>query len=134
MNELLKLKGLSSQWFVDSAALIGYHSGELPDERALSVLSTHGIAYTQQARVIQTKDFQEYDYIFGMDMDNMAELKKMSRDIVDVKAQILLLGDFGLDEAEKIIYDPYYVSWNFFEPCNVFNLFPSPSVYWRRTN
>ncbi|KAM7360376.1 low molecular weight phosphotyrosine protein phosphatase 2-like [Cochliomyia hominivorax] len=106
MTQLIEQKGAGEQIFVDSAALVGYHSGSLPDERALSVLEQHGIKYNKEAKVIKPQDFQEYDYIFGMDLDNVAELKKMAP--AAAKAQILLLGDYGLKEEEKIIHDPYY--------------------------
>ncbi|XP_065362161.1 low molecular weight phosphotyrosine protein phosphatase 2-like [Calliphora vicina] len=96
----------AEDWFVDSAALVGYHSGSLPDERALSVLESHGITYNKEARVIKQEDFKEFDYIFGMDSGNVAELKKISP--LGTKAKILLLGEFGLNEDDKIIHDPYY--------------------------
>jgi len=40
---LLKERGIASQWEVDSAGLIDYHVGEGPDKRTLSVLASHGI-------------------------------------------------------------------------------------------
>ncbi|XP_037814600.1 LOW QUALITY PROTEIN: low molecular weight phosphotyrosine protein phosphatase 2-like [Lucilia sericata] len=102
-----KAAAATDEWFIDSAALVGYHSGSLPDERALNVLKRHGITYDKEARVIKTEDFQEFDYIvFGMDPGNVAELKR--RAPVGAKAQILLLGDYGLKDDEKIIHDPYY--------------------------
>ncbi|XP_005186467.2 low molecular weight phosphotyrosine protein phosphatase 2 [Musca domestica] len=106
MRKALHRQGVDKEWLVDSAALVGYHSGSLPEERALSVLQNHGIQYDKEARVINSNDFVECDYIFGMDNDNVAELKKIAPP--DCKARIMLLGDFGLAESEKNIYDPYY--------------------------
>lgn len=108
MARAIQQKGVAQDIVVDSAALVGYHSGSLPDERALSVLENHGIKYTNEARVITQEDFQDFDYIFGMDPGNVSELKK--RAPANCKAQILLLGDYGLKKEEKIIHDPYYVS------------------------
>lgn len=113
MRRALRRNGVDKDWSVDSAALMGYHSGSLPEERALNVLQNHGISYDKAARVIKTEDFLECDYIFGMDSDNVAELKKMSPP--EIKAQIMLLGEFGLPEDEKIIHDPYYVGERFME-------------------
>lgn len=108
MERLIEEKGLSTDWFVDSAALVGYHSGSQPDERALSVLEQHGLRYNKVARTIQPEDFEEFDYIFGMDLENVADLKR--KQSKQSKAQILLLGDFGLKDSERSIHDPYYVS------------------------
>ena len=108
MERLIEQKGLSSDWLVDSAALVGYHSGSLPDERALNVLERHGFRYNKVARTIKSEDFKEFDYIFGMDLENVAELKR--RLPKQSKAQILLLGDFGLKDSDRIIHDPFYVS------------------------
>ncbi|XP_061388780.1 low molecular weight phosphotyrosine protein phosphatase 2-like [Musca vetustissima] len=106
MRKALQRRGFDKEWLVDSAALVGYHSGSLPEERVLNVLQQHGIHYDKEARVINSQDFQECDYIFGMDMDNVAELRKIATP--ECKAKIMLLGDFGLPETEKIIHDPYY--------------------------
>ncbi|XP_075170533.1 low molecular weight phosphotyrosine protein phosphatase 2-like [Haematobia irritans] len=106
MRQALQRTNVHEDWIVDSAALVGYHSGSLPEERALSVLKNHGISYDKEARVITTDDFLNADYIFGMDSDNVAELKK--RALPECKGKIMLLGEFGLNENEKNIHDPYY--------------------------
>uniref|UniRef100_A0A1I8NU09 Low molecular weight phosphotyrosine protein phosphatase n=1 Tax=Stomoxys calcitrans TaxID=35570 RepID=A0A1I8NU09_STOCA len=106
MRRALERTKATDEWFVDSAALVGYHSGSLPEERALDVLQKHGITYSKEARVITPDDFLEFDFIFGMDSDNVAELKKISPS--NCKAKIMLLGAYGLAETEKNIHDPYY--------------------------
>lgn len=53
-------------------------------------------------------DFQEFDYIFGMDESNIKHLERLAPK--NSKAKILLLGDFGLPKNERIIIDPYFVS------------------------
>lgn len=49
----------------------------------------------------------QFDYIFGMDEDNMEDLKSMTPD--NSKASVELLGDYDPQEV-RIIRDPYYVS------------------------
>lgn len=56
---------------------------------------------------IQEEDFHEFDYIFGMDENNVSNLKGQAPQ--ESKAKVLLLGDFD-PEGERIIRDPYYVS------------------------
>lgn len=109
MIDTIKKAGVSDEWEVDSAAIGGWHVGNSPDHRALSTMKKHGLPYNNKARQIKSKDFEEFDYIFGMDHENMSDLK--DRAPKGSKAKLLMLGNFGLPEDEKIIEDPYYVSW-----------------------
>ncbi|XP_044314460.1 low molecular weight phosphotyrosine protein phosphatase 2 isoform X1 [Drosophila rhopaloa] len=106
MMDVLKRAGLQGEWHVDSAGIEGWHCDRRPDERALNVLARHNIDYNGRARVLIPEDFLMFDYIFGMDRSNLAELKRMTPDYATAK--VLLLGDFGLKPDERIIEDPYY--------------------------
>ncbi|XP_005186462.2 low molecular weight phosphotyrosine protein phosphatase 1 [Musca domestica] len=106
MVDTIKKAGVSDEWEVDSAAIGGWHVGNPPDHRALSTMKKHDLPYTNKARQIKSKDFEEFDYIFGMDEENMDDLA--SRAPKGSKAKLLMLGDFGLPKAERIIEDPYY--------------------------
>lgn len=68
-------------------------------------MKNHNLAYTNKARKIKNEDFNKFDYIFGMDYDNMEDLKGMKPD--GANAKILLLGEFD-PQGEKVIRDPYY--------------------------
>lgn len=49
MNKL----GLNNLWEVDSAALIGYHTGKNPHHKTMATLSKKGISnYTHKARPV----------------------------------------------------------------------------------
>ncbi|XP_029707583.2 low molecular weight phosphotyrosine protein phosphatase 1 [Aedes albopictus] len=98
--------GVADQWEVDSAAIGGWHVGNQPDHRALATMKKHDLPYDNRARQITKKDFDHYDYIFGMDQENMSDLK--SRAPKGSKAKHLLLGDYDTDAPGKIIRDPYY--------------------------
>lgn len=50
---ILKERGLSDKWKVDSAGLGGWHSGNLPDSRARAVLKKHNIEYSNRARQVK---------------------------------------------------------------------------------
>ncbi|GJQ78028.1 primo-2 [Trypoxylus dichotomus] len=112
---LIKEKGIQDKWEVDSAALGGWHVGNLPDQRAMATLHKHNIPYNNRARQIYEDDYQTYDYIFGMDENNISNLKSGAPE--NSKAQILLLGDFD-PQGDRIIKDPYYNSGSEgFEKC-----------------
>lgn len=99
--------GLANQWEIDSAAIGSWHVGRSPDSRALDTMKKHSLEYSNKARQIKTPDFKKYDYIFGMDDDNMYELNRMAPK--DGRAKLLLLPDFD-PKGVKEIRDPYYVS------------------------
>ncbi|KAL6265445.1 low molecular weight phosphotyrosine protein phosphatase 1-like isoform X1 [Pogonomyrmex barbatus] len=104
-NEMNK-RGLQHQWEVDSAALIGYHTGKIPDNRALSTLKENGITnYSHRARQIEQTDFDKYDWIFGMDHENIKNLKQLKPK--NSQAKVELLGSYN-SSGDPIIRDPYY--------------------------
>ncbi|XP_030370527.1 low molecular weight phosphotyrosine protein phosphatase 1 [Scaptodrosophila lebanonensis] len=93
---------------VDSAAIGSWHVGNRADPRALSTLKQHGLESKHIVRQITKKDFNDFDYIFGMDENNMSELRRLAPP--NSKAELLMLGDFGLEKSNRIIEDPYYQS------------------------
>lgn len=104
----VKKANLESDWEIDSAAIGSWHVGRNPDSRALATMKKHNLAYSNKARQIKTPDFKKFDYIFGMDDENIDDLKGLMPK--DGTAKILLLGDFD-PEGDRIIRDPYYVSY-----------------------
>ncbi|XP_043261859.1 low molecular weight phosphotyrosine protein phosphatase-like [Colletes gigas] len=107
INEMNTLN-VSDSWEVDSAALASYHTGKSPDHRAMSTLREKGITnYSHKARPITEDDFTKFDWIFGMDNDNIKELNNMKPR--NSTAKIELLGSYD-PQGEVIIRDPYYDS------------------------
>ncbi|EDW42275.1 low molecular weight phosphotyrosine protein phosphatase 2 [Drosophila sechellia] len=106
MRDVVARAGLQGEWHVESAGIEDWHSGRRPDERALNVLARHNIDYHGKARVLAPEDFFEFDYIFGMDLSNLAALRRMAPK--GATAKLLILGNFGLKPDERIIEDPYY--------------------------
>ncbi|CAO1625079.1 unnamed protein product [Parajaminaea phylloscopi] len=88
---------------IDSCGTGAYHVGEEPDERTVAVLRKNGISTTCLARAISKEDFHTFDYILGMDSNNMRNLKDMQPK--GSKARVHLFGEF---DDGKPIYDPYY--------------------------
>ncbi|CAD7086879.1 unnamed protein product [Hermetia illucens] len=97
--------GVSSEWEVDSAALMDWNVGLGAEPRSLKTMSDHGLTCTHKARQITKEDFEKFDYIFGMDMGNVRDLNELKP--ANSKAKILLLGDFD-PQGEKHIRDPYF--------------------------
>ncbi|XP_055680032.1 low molecular weight phosphotyrosine protein phosphatase 1-like [Lutzomyia longipalpis] len=116
MDEVKKA-GQEDQWTIDSAAIGGWHVGNNPDYRARGTMEKHNLPYSNRARQIKKEDFNKFTYIFGMDEENISDLKE--RAPANSSAKILLLGDFD-PEGKRIIRDPYYDSGSDgFEQCYV---------------
>ncbi|XP_065168146.1 low molecular weight phosphotyrosine protein phosphatase-like [Atheta coriaria] len=114
---LVKQRKLEDKWIADSAATGSWHTGSLPDKRALSTLKKHNIPYNNTARQVHRDDFIEYDYIFGMDEHNQQDLEEEARRVKNPKAKIMLLGEM-CPEDDVTIRDPYYDSGSKgFEEC-----------------
>jgi len=111
-NEVVK-KGLTDKVMVDSAALAAYHIGKLPDDRALQCLKEHDITTQHRARLVTKEDFDKFDFILGMDEDNMRGLNKVKPKDRECKAKVQLLGEYD-PQKQLIIEDPYYGNYEGF--------------------
>ncbi|KAK3854072.1 hypothetical protein Pcinc_039421 [Petrolisthes cinctipes] len=92
-------------WEVDSAAIGSWHVGKEPDHRAIQVMKRHSVPMYHQARQLKKSDFAEFDYIIGMDHDNISDIK--ARAPPKHNAVVELFGSYD-PEKELIIRDPYY--------------------------
>ncbi|KAF1811869.1 phosphotyrosine protein phosphatases I [Eremomyces bilateralis CBS 781.70] len=104
---------------IDSAGTAAYHTGSDPDPRSLATLRAHGItAYSHSARQVREADFLAFDWIVGMDRENVADLRKVREKVVRKRkgkgggegegvARVGLWGDWGGQRGEVVV-DPYY--------------------------
>lgn len=114
---ILKSK-LPDNFTVDSAGTIDMHQGQKPDFRSIEVAEKHGIDISQQrSRPITTKDLEIFDLIFCMDINNLEDVLKMTKN-KQQKEKVQLILPF-----QKNVPDPYYGDKLDFE--NVFNLLDS---------
>ncbi|CAG0891679.1 unnamed protein product [Darwinula stevensoni] len=103
--QTLEKKGLKDKWTADSAALGDWHVGNTPDRRARNCMKKNGVPMDHKARQVDREDFFKFDWIFGMDEENIQALNRISPK--GHKAKIELLGKYD-PEKELIIRDPYY--------------------------
>lgn len=91
---------------IDSAGTNGYHTGEAPDTRSISVARKHGIDISgQRCRQLKSEDFTRFDLILGMDQANVAVIGKRRPETAT--AQTGLFHEIALGDAKQIP-DPYY--------------------------
>ncbi|KAK1807766.1 hypothetical protein LTR12_017888 [Friedmanniomyces endolithicus] len=101
---------------VDSYGTGAYHAGDLSDTRTMSVLKNNGMTdYRHQARKVRIKDFREYDYVLGMDGENVEDLRDLVKRATkkgslsgEEAGRVHLCGEFGGKTKKEEIGDPYY--------------------------
>lgn len=118
----LEKKGKNKEYFIDSAGLISYHKGELPDERMRRHAKQHGYSLTHRSRPVTTNDFYDFDYIIGMDDANILKLKELAPGIEELD-KIYKMIEFCEDPIYDHVPDPYYGGEQGFE--NVINMVES---------
>ena len=98
-------KGVSHNWDIDSGAIGEWHVGNPPDVRARNCMKKYNISMDHRARQICTEDFSRFQFILGMDDENLYDINSISPP--GHKASIEMLGDYD-PEGDRIIRDPYY--------------------------
>lgn len=105
---LVKNKGLEKYFKIDSAGTLAYHEGEPADKRMKQHAKKRGYKLTSIARrFIPHSDFEYFDYIIGMDDENINYLKSFARNENDL-IKIHKMTDFRKVWAYDEIPDPYY--------------------------
>lgn len=114
----IKRRGLQDEWFADSCGTGSWHIGANPDPRSRSVLKKHGIMYSHRARQLCKDDFDQFEFIFGMDAHNVQTIQQLQQKWrKNTSAQVQMLGQYH-PEGSTTIHDPYYDSDNDgFEEC-----------------
>mgnify|MGYP001102705444 FL=1 len=107
MKDCVKKRGLESYFWIDSAATSAYNekyqNSIYPEVK--EILKENHIPFTDRiSRHMRKEDYEKYDYIIGMDEENI-------RDILDIigtdsEQKVYRLLDFT--ETPRDIIDPWY--------------------------
>ena len=105
---------------VDSAGTAAYHIGELPDKRSIEIADKYNIDLkNQRARQFSRADFDEFDIIYAMDVNNLAHLISLAETEKERKKIRLILNEINPNVCESVP-DPYYGGENGFQ--NTYNM------------
>ena len=107
MRTLVKKAGMEKEIEVDSAGILSYHEGELPDSRMRMHASRRGYNLTHRSRSVRTLDFFDFDLIIGMDDRNIQDLIDRAPDLESEK-KISRMTDFCRNKVVDYVPDPYY--------------------------
>jgi protein-tyrosine phosphatase len=99
---------------VDSAGTAGYHVGEPPDARTRAAASRRGYDLSPlRARMVAPTDFEEFDLILAMDLQNLKVLHRRAPDHARERVRLFL--EFAPEAVVTEVPDPYYGGPNGFE-------------------
>lgn len=105
MRDLIEKKGLSSKIKVDSAATSSWHIGEPPHKGTQKKLKEYGISTSgMKGRQLVKEDFESFDYIIGMDSNNVRNIREKLGQPEHPKIFRFL----DLTSHKKDVPDPYY--------------------------
>lgn len=106
MRQKIAKNGLD--WEVDSAGTSGYHIGEAPDPRSVSIAKQYGINISSlKGRKFNYGDFEHFDLILAMDSMNYIDIIKQSINETE-KNKVHLIMNFVEAGKNIAVPDPYY--------------------------
>ena len=113
MRHLINEQGLDGKVSIDSAGTGGWHIGKPPHEGTCEILDRYHISYEgQKARQLVTEDLTDFDYIIGMDNENIGNIRRLAG--YNQTGKIARLLDYIEDHPVADVPDPYYTG-NFAE-------------------
>ena len=99
--------GLEQKILIDSAGTHGYHLGHPPDRRTQLAAAQRGYDVAGlRARQVTGNDFVEFDYIVAMDLDNLAELRRLAP--AQHHSKLSLFMEYSSKWQGEEVPDPYY--------------------------
>jgi len=107
MKHKIEEHNLAHLFHIDSAGTHGYHQGELPDSRMRTHAAKRGYNLNSYSRPVKEEDFFEFDYIIGMDDDNIHNLRTKAPDEAS-RQKIHLMTEFCKQIDADHVPDPYY--------------------------
>jgi len=104
-RDMLVKENLTDQIIVDSAATSSWHVGDPPHKGTLTILKKYNVSTKGLVgRQMKQDDFEDFDYIVGMDTSNVKNIYQLTGKPNHPKIIRLL----DLTEHKKDVPDPYY--------------------------
>ena len=108
MRAKLQEHHLSERYKVDSAGITNYHEGGPADARMQQHALRRNYNLSSISRpVIAPKDFDDFDFIIGMDDQNMRDLKALASSKAHLN-KLSRLTDYCTQFSMNNVPDPYY--------------------------
>lgn len=92
---------------VESAGTHSYHVGNPPDLRSQAVALEHNVDLSRlKARRFIREDFDNFEYIIGMDAGNMSDMRSIEPETHGARLALML--DYSKKYQQKEVPDPYF--------------------------
>lgn len=114
MLHLLEEAGLEKEFVVDSAGILSYHQGEMPDSRMRAHAIRRGYNLVHRSRPVCTEDFYNFDLIIGMDDQNIDDLNDRAPG-TEEQGKIHRMTEYCTCIPADHVPDPYYGGTEGFE-------------------
>lgn len=99
--------GLDGRITTDSAGTIGFHTGNPADSRAQALMEEKGEPINDlRSRKVTPSDFERFDYILAMDLDNYHDLIALCPSHLQNRVHMML--SFADNTSTQEVPDPYY--------------------------
>lgn len=105
MQDMVNKMGLADRFYIDSAATSREEIGNGPHYGTVSKLRSVGIPVVpHRARQMTRADYDEYDYLIGMDSANIHNMERIAGGDPESKIHLLL----AFAGSSRSIADPWY--------------------------
>lgn len=109
----------AAEFLIDSAATSSYEIGSAPHPGTQRILDEEAIDTSNMiARQITPKDFETFDWIIGMDQENVRELQRIAPENAQDKIKLFMSVVPGKEMED--VPDPYFTN-NFEETFQLIN-------------
>ena len=104
---MVEEKGLQDSITCDSAGTIGFHAGQPADHRMRLAAEKRGYRLESISRQVRPEDFERFDHIIAMDLENIEGLRPFNRS-GNGRARVSLMCDYAREHDLREVPDPYY--------------------------
>ena len=108
LKYLVKKRGISNRYRIDSAGTSAHHVGEKTDQRMRETSLKHGIELTSKSQQVTIDDFDNFDLILAMDKDNYQNLENLAFKHGKSTSNLKLMREFDSIPEDMNVPDPYY--------------------------
>lgn len=106
-RDRVKAQGLEEMIKIESRGTSSWNAGQPPFHKTRELLDSYDISYDgMKAEVIKPADFERFDYIIGMDQQNIIDLKSVAPKQVHHKISLYL--SVLPSSQVREVPDPYY--------------------------
>jgi protein-tyrosine phosphatase len=115
-DQIVRDHGKSSEFVIDSAGTLGFHSGKAPDHRMQASLVRRGYRVFGVSRKIEAQDLAKFDHVLVMDAHNEWEVIALD-ETGEHRHKIRRLTNHCREHRMDHVPDPYSGGNRDFEDC-----------------